>query len=102
MSVLEHFFDGAVEPITNTDTVFTTLVVAPCSADYTFQQPGTGTVNYLVFNEFEQRFTVSRAFTCLQHGRLSAIDTSVPATSVFSFAVQGTLVGQTRATEVDG
>jgi len=96
VSILEHFFDGAVEPITNTDTVFTTLVLAPCSADYASIQPGAGLVNYLIFNEFEQRFSVSRPFTCLQHGHLSAIDTPVPATSVFSFAVQGTLVGQTR------
>ena len=55
VSILEHFFDGAVEPITNTDQVFTTLALAPCSADYSSQQPGTGVVEYLIFNEFEQR-----------------------------------------------
>jgi hypothetical protein len=54
---------------------------------------------YLVFNEFEQRFSTSRSVTCFQEIALSDIDTR-PGTaddsfSIFNVNVQGTLTGQT-------
>jgi hypothetical protein len=53
-------------------------------------------VQYLVFNEFEQRFSTSRSVTCKQDLDLSEIDTTQPSRSIFSVAVAGTLTGQTR------
>jgi hypothetical protein len=96
VTILQHFFDGAAEPITNSDTVYTTLVLAPCSNNYELAEPGSAVVQYRVFNEFEQQFSTSRSLACLQHSRLSAIDTPNPAVSIFGVGVAGTLVGQTR------
>jgi hypothetical protein len=96
--VLDHFFDDAEEPA-NGDTVRTDLTLVPCSEDFNFQQPLTTTVQYLVFNEFEQRFSTSRSTTCFTEIALSDIDTRLGPTgdsqSIFNVSVEGTLTGQT-------
>jgi len=49
-----------------------------------------------VFNEFEQRFSVSSPVRCFFDKNLSRIDTVDPNRSIFSVYVAGTLTGQTR------
>jgi hypothetical protein len=65
--------------------------------------PGT-TAQFVVFNEFEQRFSASLSVTCFREIKLSDIDTlpGNEASSIFSAAVQGTLTGQTRIRPVIG
>ena len=98
--VLDHFFDDAEEPALG-DTVRTALTLVPCTEDFNLQQPLTTTVQFLVFNEFEQRFSTSRPLTCFSELLLSDIDTRLgnandnDAASIFNVNVEGTLTGQT-------
>jgi hypothetical protein len=97
--ILDHFFDDAVEPSTVGQTVRTHLTLVPCSEDFNLQAPITTVVQYLVFNEFEQRFSTSRSVRCFSETVLSDIDTrpgpTGDAQSIFNVGVQGTLTGQT-------
>jgi len=93
--ILDHFFDGARDPISS-DVITTDLTLVPCTEDFLNQLPVKSTVQFLVFNEFEQRFSTSRAVTCFQEFRISSIDRAGPDRSIFSAAVAGTLTGQTR------
>jgi len=94
--ILDHFFDGAEDPVSG-DLVHTDLTLVPCTQDFLNQLPVTTPVQFLVFNEFEQRFSTSRRVTCFDEVRISRIDnTSSPDRSIFSAAVAGTLTGQTR------
>lgn len=95
--ILDHFFDDAIEPI-NDNRVRTDLTLVPCSENFVLQDAAlfNTTVQFLVFNEFEQRFSTSRTVDCFQNLPLSLIDTSQPERSIFSAGVAGTVVGQTR------
>ena len=97
--ILDHFFDDAREPSVNGQFVRTELTLVPCSEDFNLQAPITTTVQYLVFNEFEQRFSTSRSVRCFSEIVLSDIDTRPgpkgDQQSIFNVAVQGTLTGQT-------
>jgi len=97
--ILDHFFDDAVEPSVVGQTVRTHLTLVPCSEDFNLQAPITTVVQYLVFNEFEQRFSTSRSVRCFSEIVLSDIDTrpgpTGDAQSIFNVGVQGTLTGQT-------
>ena len=103
--ILSHMFDGAVDPITNVPVIqySSDLTLVPCSNDFSTQTPGRSVAQFLVFNEFEQRFSTSRTVDCLFHAtQLSRIDTRNPARSIFSAGVAGTLGGQTRIRGVGG
>jgi hypothetical protein len=104
--ILDHFFDDANEPINN-DTVRTNLTLIPCSQNFLIQDAGriSTTVQILVFNEFEQRFSSHTSVSCYKNIVLSDIasrpGTGDDSTSVFNVAVMGTLTGQTRLRGVD-
>jgi hypothetical protein len=99
--IVNHFFDGAANPAPGTNaTINTNLVLVPCSADYLRQVPGLAVAQYLVFNEFEQRFSTSRAVRCYQDIPLSRIDTQNSSRSIWNVGVAGTLVGQTRVNPI--
>lgn len=94
---LHHFFDGATDPATNANSITTRLILVPCSQNLTGDTEQQVTVQYLVFNEFEQQLTASETVNgCEQAGVLSSIDAGDPTHSIFSAAVMGTLTGQTR------
>ncbi|HVN84527.1 MAG TPA: hypothetical protein VMW17_06740 [Candidatus Binatia bacterium] len=93
--IFDHFLDGASDPISGYPVV-TDLTLVPCSQDYLRQSPQKVTVQFLVFNEFEQRFSTSTPVTCFKEFRLSNIDTTTNIKSIFSAAVNGTLTAQTR------
>jgi hypothetical protein len=97
--ILDHFFDDAQEPSSVGRYVRTELTLVPCSEDFNLQAPITTVVQYLVFNEFEQRYSTSRSVRCFSEIVLSDIDTRPGPVgdqqSIFNVAVQGTLTGQT-------
>jgi hypothetical protein len=64
--------------------------------------PGSTVAQFLVFNEFEQRFSTSRLVDCYFRRSLSEIDTSQPELSIFNAFVAGTAAGQTRVRGVTG
>jgi hypothetical protein len=110
--ILNHFFDFAVNPaiaqlngasgsgsaagLPITDGIFTAITFVPCTQDYLRQIPGAAVVQFLVYNEFEQRFSTSIPIFCKEVTLLSLIDTTQPDRSIFSAGVAGTLTGQTR------
>lgn len=95
--ILDHFFDGAEDPVLDDGSqIATVLELVPCSEDYLRQIPGAAVVQYLVYNEFEQRFSTSRPMQCKQFSLISNIDTTQNERSIFSAGVSGTLTGQTR------
>jgi len=95
--IMNHFFEDVANPVPGTDTTIeTTLVLVPCSTDYLRQIPGAATIQYLVFNEFEQRFSTSGPFICYEETRLCNLDTSDCSRSIFNANVMGTVAGQTR------
>ncbi len=110
--LVDHFFDDA--PVTThrgavTGDVTTDLTVVPvtenlASSDINTLNPIT--LQFLVFNEFEQRFSTSTSFSCWRELQLSDLDTRVGPfgnpQSIFNFAVEGTLTGQTRIRSVAG
>jgi hypothetical protein len=102
--ILSHIFDGATDPLGSNinQTYSTELTLVPCSNDFTSQNPGRTTAQFLVFNEFEQRFSTSRTIDCLFDGTLSSIDTRTAARSIFSAGVAGTIAGQTRIRGIGG
>ena len=82
----------------------TDLTLVPCSETLANGVPQTTTTaQFLVFNEFEQRFSTSTVVNCFKETALSSIDSPRdPRYSIFSVNVQGTLVGQTRIRGVSG
>lgn len=119
---LNHFFDYAkvsthtvdwnVGP-TVSSSVTSNLTFVPCSADFLTPAAPTAnaslpavTLQFLVFNEFEQRFSTSTKLYCYKETQLADIDTRPGedgnGASIFSAGVEGTLTGQTRIRSVAG
>jgi len=99
--ILNHFFDGASDE----GSMRTDLTLVPCSENLAVPTNQTTTaVQFLVFNEFEQRFSASIRFNCFAETQLSLIDSRVgqETSSIFNVAVEGTLTGQTRIRGVTG
>jgi hypothetical protein len=108
---VNHFFDGA-NVITHDgevgSPVDTDLTIVPCERDYLFQTgnaPGA-TIQFLIYNEFEQRFSTSTRVDCYKEVPLSDIDTRPGPEgnqfSIFNVGVQGTLTGMSRLRSVAG
>jgi hypothetical protein len=94
--LLDHFYDQAPDPVTGTP-VRSSVTFVPCSADYEHSAPGSSTLLFETFNEFEQRLSTSLRVDCFADLSLSSIDSPAnPERSIFHFSVQGTLTGQTR------
>jgi hypothetical protein len=100
--LINHFFDFAIEPMTHSSQVLTDLIVVPCGRDLFHEEEGPPIATFLVYNEFEQRFSSSRAVNVRLDGQMSLIDTDQPNRSVFSAGVAGTLTGQTLMSSPGG
>ncbi len=116
--IVNHLFDGVIDPVllANTDlfedadatasgrlglvvrpgSVVSRLTMVPCTQDLLRQIPGSSVAQFLVYNEFEQRFSTSRTVDCKFERILSYIDTNDPDRSIFSAGVAGTVAGQSR------
>jgi hypothetical protein len=101
---VNHLFDAANDPIAIDRSLQTTLVLTRCNADLSRANPeNAGAVlQFLVHNEFEQRFSTSKSFVGQMVSPLSLIDTLVPDHSIFSATVTGTLSGSTSIRAVGG
>lgn len=110
--VLNHAFDdadvsfgGSSNP--STASVQTDITVVPCSQNFNSTDVTAEVVlQFLVFNEFEQRFSGSSRVDCWRDVQLSDLTTrpgdADDAFSIFNVGVQGTIVGQTRIRPVPG
>lgn len=100
--IFDFLFDGATDPISGEFTASSELTLVPCSEDLLAQIVTPVTAQFLVFNEFEQRFSTSRQVNCFLNSPISLIDTSQSGRSIFSAGVGGTVAGQARIQGVDG
>jgi hypothetical protein len=93
--IMDHFFDGST--IGGSGEISNRLTLVPCGEDL-LNAPGSSapaiTVQFLVFNEFEQRTSTSLRFRCFGDRNLSDI------ANIFSLGTQGTPAGQTRISGV--
>jgi len=106
---VNHFFEGA--PVVTHEgsvarNVNTELTVVPCGANLLTDIPGNATLQFLIYNEFEQRFSTSTRIDCYRETRLADIDTRPgldgDRRSIFSVGTQGTLTGMSRVRSVSG
>jgi hypothetical protein len=76
----------------------TDLTLVPCTEDFEARRLDLSrtVAQFLVFNEFEQRFSTSRTVDCFREIQLSNMETSDNTRSIFSAGVAGTLTGQSR------
>ena len=98
--ILNNFFDQALDPVSG-KAITTNLTLVPCTEDLaqgTVEAQPITSVQFLIFNEFEQRTSTATKVQCFKEVQLSRIDAKPGAelASVFNVGVQGTLVGQTR------
>lgn len=103
--VFNHLFDNATDPISGPPgglIASSDLTLVPCTEDLETQDVPQVTAQFLVYNEFEERFSTSRSVDCLLDSPISLIDTSQSTRSIFSAGVAGTVAGQTRITGVNG
>jgi hypothetical protein len=82
-------------------TTVTDLTLVPCTQDFENVTPSSVTVQFLIFNEFEERFSASTTVNCWDNFYLFQVDSPKnPSRSVFSFSTLGTTVAHTRITPV--
>lgn len=99
--VADHLFDGGSIPVDGS-AALGELTLVPCGEDLWTQTFKPVTAQFLIYNEFEQRFSTSRQVSCVLNSQLSRIDTTQPTRSIFSAGVAGSLAGQTRVRGVNG
>jgi hypothetical protein len=99
-AIFNHFFDGAVDPASAERSIDTTLALVPCSVDFLRQISSDPGIDYLIFNEFAQQFSLHGVRTGTLLGSLSRIDGQQRETSPFFVGVAGTLTGKTRLRSV--
>jgi hypothetical protein len=93
--VFDHLFDGALDPIDAQGRSETELTLVPCTQDLRTQVVTPVNALFLIYNEFEQRYSTTKQVRCLLDSPISRLDTSQPTRSVFHAAVTGTMAGQT-------
>lgn len=94
--VVDHFFDNA--DLSTAREVTSDITLVPCSERLEVDDnPAVHTLQFVVFNEFEQRMSASTRLRCFRETQLSRLDRrpGQESFSVFNVAVQGTLAGQT-------
>jgi len=63
--LLDHFGEGADDLLFGpTSTVATEVTLVPCRADYETQEPTSIVIQFLAFNEFEERYSASSTVDC--------------------------------------
>jgi hypothetical protein len=98
----------SVDPLTSqlsslTSATLTDLTLIPCQQNFEEQIPGKVTVQFVVYNEFEQSFSGSTTIVCWKNFFLYQIHSpNNPKNSPFHFANLGTTVAQTRITPAEG
>ena len=97
--ILNHFASGApdmvVSELTDAPSAeFTDLTLVPCNEDFENQIPKWVTVQFVVYNEYEERYSTSITVSCFLETELANIG------QVFTYGFLGTEVAQTIITPV--
>lgn len=102
--ILNFFPSGSDDLVVPSGQNFNELTLVTCSEDFENQIWPWVTVQFLIFNSYEQRFSASTSFNCFLNKELTAID--VPSqgnpvnTSVFGVGVLQTDAAQVEITPV--
>jgi hypothetical protein len=106
---VNHFASGASDPVVDsatergvftgvTSSVSTVLTLVPCSEDFENQIAKSVTINFLVYNEFETKFSTSTTVNCYLSTELTNIDSRTnPGRSIFAI---GQLLTTAAHTEI--
>jgi hypothetical protein len=79
----------------------TDLTLIPCTQDFENSVPSSVTVQFAIYNEFEERFSASTTVDCWENFYLFEVDSpNDPERSVFSFSTLGTVAAHTRITPI--
>lgn len=82
-------------------SVTTSITVVPCTQNFMTQAPPVVTMQFVIYNEFEQRFSASTSVTCWADLTLATIDSpSAVDRSAFSRSSLGTTYAQTAIRQV--
>jgi hypothetical protein len=99
---LNHFTEDTDDLVNDGDDIDTELTLVPCSENFETQQGSKVTVQFAIYNEFEEKFSASTTVNCWKNTRLRDIDSPNNSNnSVFSSEVLGTTVAHTRITPAD-
>ena len=94
--VEDELTDLGVLPAGTTSAVYTDLTLVPCTEDFENQIPKSVTVQFLIYNEFEEVFSTSTTVSCFMETELSNIGSG----QIFGYGVLGTDVAQAVMTPV--
>lgn len=77
--LLNHFAEGTSNPLLeefggNPSTVNTEITVVPCTQDFETQTPATVTIQFRIYNEFEEPFSTSTSVQCWGNWRLATVN----------------------------
>ncbi len=105
--IVQHPSTGisaVASPVNNFGLSATTeLTLVPCMEDFENGLPTSSTLQFLVYNEFEERFSGSTTVTCYLSTELTDIDSPLdPTRSIFSSSVLGTLAAVSEFTPISG
>lgn len=101
--VVSDLNDRLENGVTLSSETATLLTLVPCTEDFETQTPTSVTLQFVVYNEFEERFSASTTVTCYLEVELTEIDSPTsPNRSIFSEPVLGSLVGHAEITPVRG
>jgi len=89
----------ATDQVDLRSATLTDLTLIPCTQDFENKIPESVTVQFVIWNEFEERFSASTTITCWANFYLFQVDSpNDPERSVFSFPILGTVAAHTRIT----
>jgi hypothetical protein len=106
--ILNHVTSGAPDMVADeltglgilppgtTSTTYTDLTLVPCTEDFENQIPKSVTVQFLIYNEFEEVYSTSTTVSCFMETELSNIGSG----QIFGYGVLGTDVAQAVITPV--
>lgn len=98
-----RILDPATRQLALRSATLTDLTLIPCTQDFENSRPARVTVQFEIFNEFEQKLSASTTVDCWANFFLFQVDSpNNPERSVFSYATLGTTVAHSRITPNPG
>jgi hypothetical protein len=94
--VASELVAGGILPPGTTSAGFTDLTLVPCTEDFENQIPKSVTVQFLIYNEFEEVYSTSTTVSCFLETELANIGSG----HIFGYGVLGTDVAQAVITPV--
>lgn len=98
--LFDHFTEGSADLVDSSLLLSTELTLVPCQEDLENQVPSSRTVQFEIFNEFEEPLSTSITLNCYLNSSLGRIVAG--ANNPFTVGALGTNSAYTRITPVNG